>query len=123
MLNLNGSNRHKVIIIESKSPDPAFDGYENFCPNGWDRERRNETASLLKKNWSIFQICETIDNRYFLISSNSVVEFTQKNGVRVHPSTSAMFWAKCTVKVHTVVARDFELLHLIDSHDWEKLPN
>lgn len=123
MLHLNGLNRHKVVVLETATPHYQFDGYENFCPNGWDSDRHNQAMSSLKKGWSLFEICETTDGRYFHISSNSVVEFTQKNGVRTHPSTSAMFWARSTVKVHTVAARGFELLYLIDSHDWEKLPD
>lgn len=118
MLRLNGSNRHKVVVLETTTPQYLFDGYENFSANGWEMERHNEAIDALKKGWSLFEICETRDGRHFYISSNSVVEFTEKEGIKVHPSTSAPFWARQTEKVHTVAARGFEMLYLIDSTAW-----
>lgn len=112
MIHLNGINKHKVVILETATPHELFDGYENFSANGWEMDRHNEALYALKKGFSLFEICETIDGRYFYITSNSVVEFA-KDGIKIHASTTAPFWAKLTERVHTVAARGFDMLYLI----------
>lgn len=115
MLNFNGLNRHKVVVLETEVPDYNFDGYECFQANRWTQERHNDAIASLKKGWSLFEIVETRDGRFFRVTSSSVVEFTSEGAIRVHPLETAMFWAKQTIRVHTVAARGFEALYLIES--------
>jgi len=114
---INMALEPQVIFLETTDKAADFDGFLNFNANGWEAVRHNALIDTLKKGWQIFSVCETDDARAFIIESYAVIEFTSEGKIKVHPAATAPFWAKKTIMVHTIKAKGFSYLSLIESCD------
>jgi hypothetical protein len=114
MLNIDEKSI-KIIEIERNKPSDTFDGYLDFCPVTRTSDKNN-TLNNLKRNYLLFNVCITEDGRQFLIYGDAVIEFTKlgmfSKIVRHQPET-AMFFAKQTVDVVTVLAKGLNSLLLL----------
>lgn len=116
MLNYRHINNLDFKVLESVVVNPLFDGKTNFDPSGWSIEKRESVS--LKRNWYLFEICELNDGRYFIINKGLVLEFKEPlalQGIITHPRETAMFYASCTIQVHVVIAKGFDMLLVLTS--------